>query len=483
MKSPRSPIGLALLLVALAWQQPAHGHLGSPDIFVEGQAGPYRLLVTVRPPYAIPGVADVDILTTSDDIQDIRIVPLPLTGEGAKFAPVADRAVRSADDPRLFTGQLWLMSAGAWQVRVTVIGDLGDGTLSVPVPTLPQSTLAMSPVLRATLFVLMLLLATGFVGIISAMVREARLGAGELVDRRARLRGRIAGAVATVVVGGIVYLGNMWWSVEASTYAQYVYKPLTATPSVTSDGRLKLAVQDPGWIGSRRLDDFVTDHGHLMHLFVVSPALDRLWHLHPEEVATGAFEQQLPDVSAGQYELFADLVHATGVSETVTAKFDTAAIHGAPLSGDDSAWSESESASRRSGESSQTGDGGRIVWLRDEAPLVPKRLTMFTFRVEDAAGQPARDLELYMGMPGHAVFMRRDRTVFAHVHPSGSVPMAAMAIAMASNPAHAQHNATPAPPSTVTFPYGFPRPGSYRIFVQVKRAGRVMTEVFDADVK
>ena len=108
---------------------------------------------------------------------------------------------------------------------------------------------------------------------------------------------------------------------------------------------------------------------------------------------------------------------------------------------------------------------------------------MFTFRVEDAHGQPARDLELYMGMPGHAIFVKRDRTVFAHVHPSGSAPMAAMEIAMPTDPAHAHHMATAAAtPSTVTFPYGFPESGEYRIFVQVKRAGHVMTGAFDATV-
>ena len=105
---------------------------------------------------------------------------------------------------------------------------------------------------------------------------------------------------------------------------------------------------------------------------------------------------------------------------------------------------------------------------------------MFTFRVEDGAGQPARDLELYMGMPGHAVFIRRDRQVFAHVHPSGSAPMAAMEIAASSGSAHAHQDA--ALPATVSFPYGFPEPGDYRIFVQVKRAGRVETAAFDAHV-
>ena len=316
----------------------------------------------MRPPYAIPGVADVEVLATSDDVRDVRIVPLPLTGPGAQFAPVADRAERSSEDPRMFTGHLWLMSAGAWQVRVTAAGDRGEGTLSVPVPTLPQATLAMNGGLRATLFALMLLLAAGFVGIVSALAREARLGAGEPIDRRARWRGRIAGAIAALVVGGVVFLGNMWWSVEASSYARYVYKPLVATPSVTADARLRLNLRDPGWIGSRRVDDFVPDHGHPMHLFVVSPALDRLWHLHPAEIATGTFEQSLPEMPAGQYEMFADLVHATGVSETVTGKLDTAAIAGAPLSGDDSAWSPPSllPSPRSFGEAGSR--PGKIVW-------------------------------------------------------------------------------------------------------------------------
>ena len=74
-----------------------------------------------------------------------------------------------------------------------------------------------------------------------------------------------------------------------------------------------------------------------------------------------------------------------------------------------------------SGDAAPLPDGGRMVWVRDGRPLEAGQLTMFTFRVEDAAGQPATDLELYMGMPGHAIFVGRDRRVFAHVHPSGSV--------------------------------------------------------------
>ncbi len=464
----RAGIGGALLasLVAIAIGAPVAAHVGSPDVFLDGQAGPYRVLVTIRPPHAIPGIADVEVLTTDDAVREVRIVPLPLTGPGALRAPVADVATRSPGDPRLFTGHLWMMTAGAWQVRIAVSGESGSGSLAVPVPTLPQSTLAMSRLRGVFLAGLMFLLAAGFVAIVSALVREAALPEGEEPGRAHRRRGRVAGAVAGVLVAAAAISGNAWWSAEAAHYSRYVYRPLEGAVTVR-DSTLTLTLRDPGWIPSRRLDDFVPDHGHVMHLFVVSPMLDQLWHLHPAQGGIGTFELPLPALPAGRYELFGDLVHQTGVSETVMASVE-APGGGARLTGDDSAYPSPLS--------------GRIVWEGAGQPLVAKRLTLFTFRVEDFDGRPARDLEPYMGMAGHAIFIRRDRQVFAHVHPSGSAPLAAMELAAQGlGSVHAHRDDLR--PSTVSFPYGFPGPGDYRVFVQVKRQGRVETAAFDAHVE
>jgi hypothetical protein len=311
-------------------------------------------------------------------------------------------------------------------------------------------------------------LCAGFVAIVATMAREAGLEPGQAPDFARRRRGRVAGAIAAMAVVGAVFLGNAWWNAEALAYARYVYKPLEAKATVRNDERLQIDLRDPGWLLTRRLDDFVEDHGHLMHLFVVTPSLDQLWHLHPSQAATGTFVQQLPALAAGRYELFADVVHRTGISETVTTEIDTAGVVGAPLSGDDSQWPSEQSA-------------GRIVWEQQGEPLVAGQLRTFTFRIDGENGEPVRDLELYMGMPGHAVFVRRDRRVFAHIHPGGSVPAAALAIASPLTAAgHGSHHTTL--PPVVSFPYGFPEEGEYRIFVQVKRGGRIQTAAFDVEV-
>jgi hypothetical protein len=77
------------------------------------------------------------------------------------------------------------------------------------------------------------------------------------------------------------------------------------------------------------------------------------------------------------------------------------------------------------------------------------------------------------------MIVARDFSVFAHVHPTGSVPMAALALVDDAVPIdHSRHHGMMFG-SRVRFPYVFPHAGDYRLFVQIKSDGRVETAAFD----
>lgn len=76
-----------LVLAFLMSTTAAFAHVGSPDVYYEGDAGPYHLLVTVRPPAMIPGVAQVEVRSTSGTVTGIHIVPVYLTGKDRDFHP------------------------------------------------------------------------------------------------------------------------------------------------------------------------------------------------------------------------------------------------------------------------------------------------------------------------------------------------------------------------------------------------------------
>jgi len=465
------------LFLALIVCAAVHAHIGSPDIFLEGSAGPYPVFVTIRPPIVIPGVAEVEIRAKTPGLKQVRVVPTPIAGPGAKFAPTPDIAQPSKDDSRFFTGSLWMMTSGSWQVKVIIDGPQGTGELAVPVPALANRTGSMQFGLGATLTVLMLILIAGAVSIAGAAAREAQLDPGLQPAQPQQRRARITMAVTAAMVIAAVYLGNAWWKAEASGYSRIVYKPLTMKPSLIGNGTLQLNLEDPGWLG-RKTDDFVPDHNHLMHLYVLRlPAMEQVWHLHPDMTGSGTFTHRLPPMEAGRYALYADVVHESGLPETLAAEIDLPAIAGKPLEGDDSA-GQGKPAEKEF----LLPDGAKMIFDREAETYPVKRPYAFRFKIVTAAGKPVQDMELYMGMQGHAAFVREDRTVFAHVHPTGSVPMAALQIAQKQPDPHAGHHMQSLP-AEVSFPYGFPQPGPYRIYVQIKRAGTVQTGIFSVTVR
>ncbi len=154
---------ISVLLISLSTVLSLSAHVGSPDVYYEGDAGPYHLFVTVRVPQVIPGVAEIQIRCATNDVRSIQIVPMRLSGAGSNFPPTPDLADQSKEDPQFFTGSLWLMESGALKVRVSVDGAKGKGELSVPVPAAALKTLKMERPLWGLLAFLMVFLAVGMI--------------------------------------------------------------------------------------------------------------------------------------------------------------------------------------------------------------------------------------------------------------------------------------------------------------------------------
>lgn len=197
----------ALAVIAL-WPARAHAHVGSPDVFFEGDAGPYRLFVTVRTPDVIPGIAQIEIRSASPDAREVTVVPMRLTGPGSKLPPAPDRAAPSATAPQFFNAGLWLMERGSLQVRIAVDGARGRGTLSVPVPAVAQRTLAMTPGLGALLLALMLVLAFSLISILTGAARAATLEPGATIPERNRRPAPRAAIGVAAVVMALLAAGN-----------------------------------------------------------------------------------------------------------------------------------------------------------------------------------------------------------------------------------------------------------------------------------
>jgi hypothetical protein len=503
-----------ILVCAVMMAGVCAAHVGSPDVYFQGEAGPYHLVVAVMTPQMIPGVAEIQIRASEPGVRQVKIVPLYIVGEASKYPPPPDVLQPSKEDPHFFSGKLWLMASGSWQVRVEADGDKGSGMLAVPVPAAARATLPMKRGLGALLSGLMVLLVAAIVSIFGAARREGQLEPG-MKAAQPDWRGARLAMMATFTIAVVALaLGGWWWKAAAASRAnRMIYKRPTLEVSLEAGDRMKLQIGESEW-HARREDVVSTrlmpDHGHLMHLFLIRmPQMDRFYHLHPTAPAglsvKDTFEEELPAMDEGRYQVFADIVRDSGFPDTLIAQVEVRQrIAGHALTGDDSEASAAGLGAEAGNFTVPLEDGTKMVWERAPGPLGANRLMWFRFRVVDESGKPVSDLEPYMGMAGHAEFVKSDFSVFAHVHPDGSAPMAAVALADATLPGRTKNAAvanvgasgsapdamaampgmaTDAIGSEVAFPYGFPSAGLYRIFVQVKRGGKVETGVFDANVQ
>ena len=471
-------------------------HVGTSNAYFEGAAGPYRVRVIVRTPRVIPGLAQISVRVTSGAGVDRVSVRLLRADVGLEGAPPADIARPVPGEPDLYSAELWLMTPGSYSVHVTIAGAAGDGTVFVPVLAIPERRLDMSPGMAIGLSLVAAFLFVGAIIVCGAAVREGVLAPGTATDRRQQRLGRVVMTVATLGLGVPVWGGWTWWGAVDAAYRGRIYRPLSTSAEAVEIGgslTLTLTIDDPAWRG-RNWTPLIPDHGKLMHLFLVKDGdLSGFAHVHPAPTDSRSFDVAFPELPAGRYRIYADIVFEPGFAQTLTDVVQAPEIpriaEGVSVLGrdPDDSWSVLPPFGASRADVFPLPSGRTLRWEREDESVADRETTL-RFSLTEADGSPTV-LEPYMGMMSHAAVSRDDGTVFIHLHPSGSINMAAqMRFEQAegvqgvrairdtarSGPAESTN--------TVTFPFVFPEPGPYRMFVQVKVAGTVETAAFDLEV-
>jgi hypothetical protein len=345
-----------------------------------------------------------------------------------------------------------------------------------------------------------LVLALGLLTIVGATVREGVLPPGVEPDAQRRRRARIAIARAVAVIAIVLVGGGAWWRAEDADFTRGLFRPLSvrvAVDTTTAQRRFQLVITDSvwvhrndvAWLRARRSTpptSLIEDHGKLVHLFLIATdGRSAFAHLHPSTEDTVTFTSALPDLPAGTYRVFADIVHQSGLTETLTSTVTLAGEHPTTTAGTSTDTDDSWSVSPTGDSTRATlADGTVLTWNRNSAPLVAGEEAGLRFAATPPTGDTA-SLEPFLGMAGHVVIVRDDGKVFIHLHPLGTISMAAQARLTRAAPAAVGHAMNPSldPADSLYFPYAFPQPGKYTVWVQVKRRGRVLTGSFPADVR
>jgi hypothetical protein len=200
---------------------------------------------------------------------------------------------------------------------------------------------------------------------------------------------------------------------------------LRVTPTL-SGARLRLAVTHPATRAVLRTLAVV--HERPLHLFVIGERLDFFTHEHPVQQPDGVFMVDVALPRQGAYMAIAEFLPQGATAQMFQVDLAPKIAGGMRITVDVS--------TARSGQASA-----------------------LTFRVDEAVSHaPVTDLEPYLGAGAHLLIVPVDLTEAIHGHPE-----------QVGGPA-------------LAFAPILPRPGRYKLWLQVQRRGAVSTVAFVLDV-
>ena len=289
------------------------------------------------------------------------------------------------------------------------------------------------------------------------------------------------------------------------------FRSLSARPlDVRAEGRraphgtaLKLTLEDRRW-HEGNIPPLVLDHGKWVHMFLIrEPELDAFAHVHPQPVDRNTFDVSLPPLPPGEYRVYVDLRHEGDLTHTAETTISIPTPPPAKPEGrpspepdPDDSWGVTDGVGS---DIYKFADGHFMIW-DGEVSLVAGRMVPLRFFLLSPDGKPA-EITPYMGMLSHAVVRDRDATIFGHLHAMEKMDMGEMdmgempemdggpmeppqptgASVESVMPMGHQHDGLTSFPSIglVAMGFVFPKPGTYRVWAQIKSGETVYTGAFD----
>lgn len=216
---------------------------------------------------------------------------------------------------------------------------------------------------------------------------------------------------------------------------------------VPSETRIEAGV-DREWTFEVRDDDgdvvteFAETHDRLAHLILVRRDLTNFRHLHPELDGDGTWTASFALRDPGAYRAFVDVLvdgEPTTLAVDLLASGD--ADYGPPP-----------------GSTREASAAGYDVSMSPRRVRAGEATTLeFAARRDGAAAA----LEPYLGALGHLVALRDGDLAYLHVHPEETAP----------------------DEGVVRFAARFPTAGRYRLFLQARPEGELVTAAFDVEAE
>ena len=202
---------------------------------------------------------------------------------------------------------------------------------------------------------------------------------------------------------------------------------------------LQFFVHDP-W-KDRPVSDYNLVHERLFHAFVVSEDLQFFQHSHPTLVANGIFQLPITFPHAGMFRVLGDF-YPSGATPQLNAQTIVVPGNAPPP------------VTLTHDYSPKSAENMRVSLETIPAQAIAGNRTQLRFRIE-----PGDGLEKYLGAWAHMLAASNDLIDLMHEHPyrTDEGPM-------------------------VEFAVTFPRPMTYRVWVQFQRKGVVNTVHYDVDV-